>query len=189
MRMIELAQDEWAGMNWLTAARAYAKDRGLRDPLLSFKMQQHGALARGIEWKFSIEQWWDFWKDSYERRSGGGDGLCMARHGDVGPYAPWNVYMTTNRQNVRDFYANQRTQRFKKEIHGRRAESAAKPKKLKGKEAIQALIDDYLSGRIPRSTPEEVERRLLEATQKESETRRARRDAKNACKVPQQLRH
>ena len=39
----------------------------------------------------------------------------MARKGDVGPYASWNIYLATGRQNLRD-YIDREQQISRKEI-------------------------------------------------------------------------
>lgn len=72
------------------------------DPMRAYQAQRNGARQRGIEWLFTYESWWAVWKDDFHRRGPGRDDLCMARHGDEGPYSPGNVYLTTNGRNSAD---------------------------------------------------------------------------------------
>jgi hypothetical protein len=88
--------------------RKQCEERGLRDPLHAFIKQRSGAKERGIGFELTFEEWWNFWKDSYHLRGGGDDQLCMARNGDVGPYAIGNVSMLTNRQNALEYSKSQK---------------------------------------------------------------------------------
>lgn len=67
--------------------------------------QWRNAVARGIEWQMNLEQWVQVWEASgrFSDRGRTADSYVMARKGDVGPYAPWNVYITTLADNVRDY--------------------------------------------------------------------------------------
>lgn len=70
-----------------------------------FARQRQTAKNRGIEWAITLPEWVAVWRDSgkWEARGRGRDGYCMARHGDTGPYAVGNVYITTIAENVRDY--------------------------------------------------------------------------------------
>jgi hypothetical protein len=59
------------------------------------------ALARNIPFLLTFDEWWDLWEASgkWEQRGGGADSYCMARYGDVGPYAVGNVRICTHREN------------------------------------------------------------------------------------------
>ena len=85
-----------------SAARASARARGCPDPLRAYATHKAGAAARGIGWEFTFDTWWMIWEPYYHLRGRGKNGLCMAREGDVGPYSPDNVYLTTNLGNGRD---------------------------------------------------------------------------------------
>lgn len=54
---------------------------------------RRNALDRGVEWDFTFESWLKVWKDSghYEERGRAAGKYQMARLGDCGPYATWNV--------------------------------------------------------------------------------------------------
>lgn len=71
-------------------------------PAYLYRQQRQRAVARGIEWDMSLPEWVETWGDRLPLRGRGPQDLCMARHGDVGPYAVANVYITTNRQNQLD---------------------------------------------------------------------------------------
>lgn len=65
--------------------------------------QRTNAKKRGISWEFNLNTWWAVWEKSgkWDRR-GTGEGYCMARNRDEGPYAPGNVYICTVGQNFSD---------------------------------------------------------------------------------------
>lgn len=65
----------------------------MRANKLAFQRQRSAASHRGIEWKFSFEEWLKVWQESghlHERGRLRGQ-YQMSRNGDVGPYAPYNV--------------------------------------------------------------------------------------------------
>ncbi len=68
----------------------------------AFMQQKKMARTRGIAFEFSFADWWAFWSadDRWSRRGTASDCLVMARFGDVGPYAPGNVYCATPAQNM-----------------------------------------------------------------------------------------
>ena len=68
-----------------------------------YKMQEQNALARGIQFLLSFEQWLAIWTESgkLDQRGRGADRFCMCRNGDVGPYEVGNVFIGTGRENVR----------------------------------------------------------------------------------------
>lgn len=66
-------------------------------------MQERNALARGIPFLLSFEQWLSIWTESgkLDQRGRGADKFCMCRFGDYGPYEVGNVFIGTGRENVR----------------------------------------------------------------------------------------
>jgi hypothetical protein len=68
----------------------------------ALQAQVHSARRRQIPFLFTAEEWWAWWQidDRWSRRGLKGNGLVMARKGDVGPYASWNVYPCTSSENV-----------------------------------------------------------------------------------------
>lgn len=123
-------QKEVATWNEVKSAREYARDRGLRDPYLAYRQQRSAALNRDIDWQFTFGSWWSIWRDYYHLRGRGTNGLCMARENDEGPYAPGNVYLTTNLGNLRDYQKHcpraittRHQQKEKREIEFARARS------------------------------------------------------------------
>jgi len=79
----------------------YAR-RERNTPQGKFREQRKLAQRRGIEFLFTFEEWIEWWGEDFDRRGPGADRLCMARHGDTGPYAPWNVRKATNRENQQE---------------------------------------------------------------------------------------
>ena len=71
------------------------------------------AKARGIPFLLTFQEWSVLWTESgkWDQRRNGADGYCMARRGDVGPYAIGNVRICTNRENNAEQNASQETRR------------------------------------------------------------------------------
>lgn len=69
--------------------------------------QRKAAEWRGIGWELTFPQWCQIWLESghWAERGRKADAYCMARKQDFGPYAVWNVYITTLSQNVVDYQA------------------------------------------------------------------------------------
>lgn len=74
--------------------------------LAAYNGQKYQAAKRGIGWEFTFETWWAVWLTSgkWELRGLGRGKYCMARNGDVGPYAPGNVRICLNAENARESY-------------------------------------------------------------------------------------
>lgn len=70
----------------------------------AYSWHRKNAQRRGVEFLFTFQEWKQWWIDSgkWEQRGTGKDSFCMCRFGDVGPYAPGNVYCATNGQNLSD---------------------------------------------------------------------------------------
>lgn len=60
------------------------------------------AIERGIEWQFTYDSWMEWWGDDFHLRGPKSQDLCMARHGDMGPYHPSNVSKKTNAENIKE---------------------------------------------------------------------------------------
>lgn len=75
-----------------------------KHPLHAYRRQRENAQKRGVEWKLTLAEWWQVWVTSgYWRERGRlGHQYCMARNGDVGPYAIDNVRIITNIENIRE---------------------------------------------------------------------------------------
>lgn len=83
----------------------------LREAAKKYYHQKRGAKKRKIEWHFTFEEWVQWWKDNLgpdwiKKRGAGIDQYQMARRGDRGPYAVWNVDCLTARQNRGDAIKN-----------------------------------------------------------------------------------
>lgn len=79
-------------------------------PARLYKAQQHNAKSRGVEWAITFPEWVRVWDESgrWADRGLGLGRYVMARRGDVGPYAPWNVYIVESGENIRHGYAFRR---------------------------------------------------------------------------------
>jgi hypothetical protein len=76
-----------------------------------FREQRQTAFERNIVWKFTFEEWVEWWEDhlgyNWMKKRGRGRGrYVMARKGDKGPYAPWNVECILHEQNSKDRIVN-----------------------------------------------------------------------------------
>ena len=78
-------------------------------PIRKFTEQRRNARLRGVEWRITFKEWWSVWQTSgkYGKR-GRGNGYCMARFGDAGPYSVDNVEIISNSQNISDYQARKR---------------------------------------------------------------------------------
>lgn len=68
----------------------------------AFYFHRRTAKERGIEFLFTLQEWWAWWTAEpgrWERRGKGQADFMMARRGDKGPYSPENVYCATGREN------------------------------------------------------------------------------------------
>lgn len=63
---------------------------------------RNNARARGVEWLFDFEGWLKVWKDSghWKERGRAAGRYQMARKGDCGPYADWNVAIVRMESNA-----------------------------------------------------------------------------------------
>lgn len=75
-------------------------------PLGKYKAQRQQAKERGVEWKFTFEDWCELWQDSGHWAERGPTGFVMCRYGDIGPYSIDNVYIAHHLQNKKDQQLN-----------------------------------------------------------------------------------
>lgn len=76
-----------------------------RSPAHRYMQQRRNAKTRGIRWAITFPQWMAIWEASgHFHERGRGQGYCMARIGDTGPYAADNVEIVTMGQNISDSY-------------------------------------------------------------------------------------
>ena len=70
--------------------------------LEKFQVQRMRAKNRGVGWEMTFPEWWSIWESSgrWEERGIRMGSYVMARTGDVGPYAVWNVRIDTARNNL-----------------------------------------------------------------------------------------
>lgn len=83
------------------------RDHGIPyDAFLAYQAQFHNCKRRGIELRFTLREWWEWWttNDKWSRRGRGKGGVMMLRVADVGDYAPGNVYAGTQSDNARDHW-------------------------------------------------------------------------------------
>lgn len=75
-------------------------------PLGKYKLQRQQAKQRGIEWKFTFEDWCEVWQDSGKWSERGVTGYQMCRKGDEGLYSIDNVYIAHHLQNKQEQQIN-----------------------------------------------------------------------------------
>jgi hypothetical protein len=92
--------DQYREVRAIGRAMVKAGSKFGRTPLGAYLLQRRNAHERGIRWEFNFWQWWSVWQASghWEQR-GRGQGYCMCRKGDAGPYALGNVYIAPSREN------------------------------------------------------------------------------------------
>lgn len=76
-----------------------------KDPFLKgYTQHKSNAKTRGIEFKFTFDEWEKVWLDSgkWDERGRGADKYCMCRVGDLGCYEVGNVFIGLGKTNVRD---------------------------------------------------------------------------------------
>lgn len=84
---------------------AYAKGSYAR----RYFEQRRNAGVRDIEWSITFPEWMFVWRESgHLEERGRGNGYCMARRHDLGPYDITNVYITTCGGNAADYQAELR---------------------------------------------------------------------------------
>lgn len=72
-------------------------------PMHRYSQQRSSAKRRNVAWGFTFAEWWQIWRQSGKwAERGPGNGYCMARHGDSGPYSVANVYICTIGENFSD---------------------------------------------------------------------------------------
>lgn len=65
-----------------------------------FMQQRTNSAIRGIGWELNLWQWWTIWQESgHWAERGRGQGYCMCRRGDLGPYAVGNVFIAKATEN------------------------------------------------------------------------------------------
>ena len=65
----------------------------------AYAQAKRNAKNRGIEFKFSKAEWYEWWGDDLSKRGKSPDSLCMGRYGDTGAYEPSNVYKCSIKEN------------------------------------------------------------------------------------------
>lgn len=69
-----------------------------------YQSQKGTAACRGIAWRISLPEWKAIWVLSGHWEDRGQGGYVMARVGDAGPYAIWNVHICTSSENIKEGY-------------------------------------------------------------------------------------
>jgi DNA-binding CsgD family transcriptional regulator len=102
MRIYGCTYAEFEAMGW------EPKEKRKGGLAWAYRYQKHNASLRSIPWRFSIVSWYAVWVESgkLSERGRSGDSYVMARYSDTGPYSPANVYITTLRDNSRDYQAH-----------------------------------------------------------------------------------
>lgn len=80
----------------------YGTSEAPMSPFRKYIQQRKNAKSRGIKWSITFAEWWGVWQASGKWSARGrGDGYCMARFGDKGPYKVGNVEIMPTRENSR----------------------------------------------------------------------------------------
>lgn len=82
----------------------------------AYRVQMKNAAQRGIGWEFTYESWEVWWvshlgSDWRKKRGSRTGQYVMAREGDCGPYAEWNVRCALVQDNHNDFNFTKKSQK------------------------------------------------------------------------------
>ena len=93
------------GLDWNTYQQLrgqYGTSSVSTSPFQRYIEQRRNARVRRIGWRITFADWWSIWQQSGKwNLRGRGKGYCMARLGDVGPYALGNVEIIPIKENSR----------------------------------------------------------------------------------------
>lgn len=69
----------------------------------AFKLAKANAKFKGIDWQFTIEDWWAWWQvdQRWVHRGRGMSAMTMARRNGEGPFAPDNVVYVSHKEKLR----------------------------------------------------------------------------------------
>jgi hypothetical protein len=67
----------------------------LKKAKTAFSMHKAGAKRRGIEFKFTFEEWWEIWRPHFHNRGRNKGQFVMCRTMDKGAYEVGNVRIDT----------------------------------------------------------------------------------------------
>jgi hypothetical protein len=84
--------------------RAYELRNGIEDLKGKYHRARKASWQRRIEWLFNMKTWMEVWDGKISKRGRKPRDLCMCRHNDEGPYAPWNVRIATGYENKLDWW-------------------------------------------------------------------------------------
>lgn len=84
------------------AERAAWVARGFQDPVKAYRAHAVRAGIRGIEFKMTFAEWWDYWKHHYEQRGVHKGQMVMCRTLDRGGYEVGNVRIDTTTANAQE---------------------------------------------------------------------------------------
>jgi hypothetical protein len=82
-----------------------------KDPILyAYLGHKKNAKKRGNAFLLTFEEWLNIWIESgqLDQRGRGRQNYCMARSGDIGPYAMGNVRICTNQENLAEVLERRR---------------------------------------------------------------------------------
>lgn len=79
-----------------------------RDARVAYSDQRKSAIKRGVGWQFTYEDWVAWWmkhlgQNWFEKRGHKTGQYVMARNGDAGPYAEWNIRCALVEENHNDY--------------------------------------------------------------------------------------
>ncbi len=88
---------------WIQRNPNYQKETR-ESPIGRYRMHKVNAAKRNIPWEFTFDSWWEIWEKSghWGERGKGTTKYQMCRFNDVGPYAPDNVKIATQLENMQE---------------------------------------------------------------------------------------
>ena len=104
------------GLSWADYRQLcdkYGTSESATSPFRKYMYQRKNANRRKIKWVLTFAEWWGIWQASGKWNARGrGDGYCMARFGDKGPYKVGNVEIIPTKENSRQARLNILTKTF-----------------------------------------------------------------------------
>jgi hypothetical protein len=76
--------------------------------LKRYEQNRRNALARGVRWKLTFQEWFEFWGDDIDKRGCFRNQLVMMRYEDKGDYELGNIFKGSQSQNCKTMH-NMRT--------------------------------------------------------------------------------
>lgn len=69
-----------------------------RNPFRAFERLRQNARANRVEWRLSFPEYWALWKDHWDQKKRGAQGMWLVRRDAAGPYSVENCHIVNGRE-------------------------------------------------------------------------------------------